>query len=159
MLVAGRVPCFGTRPDTVKELGTFLQIKAQTLEMVVPVGILDDYLYTRIHLLGRFQHKGAPGFSHQLQTVFRPALRTFGFYLYVRLATGEEKVIQNKLVKVLCRMFCNLSHHLTMLGIGIAERLETVRLVDGVGNSSGSLYSPVMEKFLSLLQGGVIHNQ
>ena len=56
-------------------------------------------------------------------------------------------------------MFCNLSHHLTMLGIGIAERLETVRLVDGVGNSSGSLYSPVMEKFLSLLQGGVIHNQ
>ena len=99
MLVAGRIPCFGTRPDTVKELGTFLQIKAQTLEMVVPVGILDDYLYTRIHLLGRFQHKVAPGFSHQLQTVFRPALRTFGFYLYVRLATGEEKVIQNKLVK------------------------------------------------------------
>ena len=44
-------------------------------------------------------------------------------------------------------------------GKSLIAVVETVRLVDGVGNSSGSLYSPVMEKFLSLLQGGVIHNQ
>ena len=159
MLITCRVPCFSTGPDTVKELGTFLQIKSQTLKVIIPVGIFDNHLYLRIHFLGRFQHEVTTGLGHQLQAVVRPALHSFCLYFYVGLAAGEEEIIQNKLIKLFRRGFRNLLHHLAVFGIGIAECLETVCLVDGIGNTSSCLYTPVMKEFLCLLQSGILHNQ
>ena len=65
MLSAGRVAGFGPGPYAVKDFGAMLQVKAQALEMVVPVGILNNDLYFGIDGLGRAHHQIGAGFVHK----------------------------------------------------------------------------------------------
>ena len=43
----------GARPDAIEVLRFFLEVEAETVEVVVPIRIFDDDLHLRINLLGR----------------------------------------------------------------------------------------------------------
>ena len=53
MLGTGRISCLSTRPDAIEEFRTVFQVKAKSLEMIIPVGIFDDDFHLRIHCLRR----------------------------------------------------------------------------------------------------------
>ena len=127
--------------------------------MVVPVGILDDHLDLRVHGLGRAHHEVLPGFLEQVQAVLGPAAVALGLDLHVLLAGGEEEVVQQELVEVLGRVLRDAAHHRPVLRVGIAEGLEFVGLVDGVGDAAGHLDALLPEESLGLLEGLVIHDQ
>ena len=53
MLGTGWIARLRTRPDTIEKFWSVLQVKTQSLEMVIPVGILDDNLHLRVYSLRR----------------------------------------------------------------------------------------------------------
>src|SRR5665647_692345 len=84
MLVAHHgIPCFGTGIDTVKYFGLCFKIKAESLKVLVPVWILDDHFYIWIYSFCRPYDKVLRGFSHQVQTILRPASIAFIIYSVV----------------------------------------------------------------------------
>ena len=157
MLVAGRIPGFGAGPYAVEDLRPVFQVEAQALEMVIPVGVLDDDLHLGIDLLGGTDHQVAAGFVHQFQAVLRPGLVPLGGNLDVLLAAGEEEVVQKELVEVTGRMLGDLLHHGAVVGVRVAEGLEIVGLVDGVGDAAGHLDALAQEEGLGLFKDGVVH--
>ena len=159
MLVARRVTGFRTGPHAVKDLWAVLQVEAKTLEMVVPVRILDDDLDLWIDGLRRTDDQVPARFVHEFQAILRPAPVTFRGDFDILLATGEEKVVQEELVEVSGRVLGNLLDHRPVLGIGVTEGFEIVRLIDGVSDTARHLKALGQEELLGLLQGGVVNQQ
>ena len=56
-------------------------------------------------------------------------------------------------------MLGNVLHNLPVLRVRIAERLEVIALIDGIGDTASHLQSLLEEEVLGFLQGSVIHNQ
>ena len=117
MLCATRVACFCTGPYTVEELRSTFQVKAQSLEMVVPVGVLDDDLHFRVYLLGGLQNQFRTGFGHEVYAVLGPALFPFSLDFDVGLAACEEEVVENEIIEMLCCMLCYLAYFLAVVGV------------------------------------------
>ena len=96
------------------------------MEVVVPVGVLDDDLHLGVHFLGGIDHKFAACISHEAQTVFCPALAALllGGYLVVVLQVDEEEVVEDEVVEELCRVLSHLFHLLALVLTGVAVGLE-----------------------------------
>src|SRR5512139_3067291 len=98
MLVAHHgVPGFGAGIDSVKYFGLCFKIKAESLEVLVPVWILDDHFYIWIYSFGRPYYKVLCGFSHQVQTILRPASVAFILYSAIGFTVCKEKIIEDEL--------------------------------------------------------------
>ena len=159
VLCRGGIPGFRTGPYSVKQIRSVFQIKSEALEMVVPVGILNNYPHIGIDLAGRIQNQCFPGFRHQFQAVFRPAHIAFGFYAERALAAGKEKIVQDEIVKITCRMFSYLLYLFPMFRIGVAKCLKTVGFIYGVGNSSSHFQSFFLKKANGFTQCGIRDDQ
>ena len=127
--------------------------------MVVPVGVFDDDLDLGVDGLGRVDDERLAGFLEELQAVFRPAAVALGLDLHVLLAAGEEEVVEDEFVEMLRRVLRDAAHHLAVLRVGIAEGLEIVGFVDGVGDAAGHLDASLEEEGLGLFEGLVVHDQ
>ena len=127
--------------------------------MVIPVRILDDYLHLRIHLSCRFEDEVLSCLSHNLESVLCPAHVSLSSDVIFRFCTCVEEVVENELVKVLCSVLRYLLHLLSVLRVGVAECLETIAFVNGVGDASGCLDAFLLEELLGLVECGVIDNQ
>ena len=139
MLGRRGVACLSTSPDTV-EVGWFLlKIEARAVEVVIPIGVLDDDLHLRIHLLCWLNDKLTPSIGHQSEAVLRPTLRALGGNLVVVLQVDEEEVVEDKVVEKLSRIFCNLPDNLPLVRTGIAVSLKVLRLRTGVGDAATDL--------------------
>ena len=159
MLGTAWITRLSTCPDAIKDLGSILQIKAEPLEMVIPVGVFDDHLHLRIHSFRRTYHQIPCSIIHQLQTILRPGLITFGFNLNRTLTTGEEKVVEQELIEMpRCRLG-NLLYHLPMFRIRVAERLKLIALVNGKSNTTCHLDALFQEELLGFLKRCIIYNQ
>ena len=139
VLCRGGVAGLRARPDAVEVCRLLLEVEAQTVEMVVPVGIFDDDLYLRIHLLGGFHHELPAGVGHQPEAVLRPALRALGGNLVIVLQVDEEEVVEDKVIEELRRILSHLFHNLTFVRSGVAVSLEVGRLAAGVGDAAAHL--------------------
>ena len=157
MLVAARVAGFRAGPDPVEDLRPAFQVEPQPLEMVIPVGVLDDDLDLGVDGLRGAHDEVAPGFVHQLQAVLRPAAVALRGDFHVLLAAGEEEIVQEELVKVLRGVFRDALDPGAVFRIGVAESFEVVGLVDGIGDARGDLQALFEEEGLRLFEGGVIH--
>ena len=89
----------GARPEAVEVGGLLLEVEAQSVEVVVPVGVFDDDLHLRVHGLRRVHHQLAAGIGHQPQAVVRPALAALRADLVVVLQVDEEKVVEDDVIK------------------------------------------------------------
>ena len=146
-------------PDAVEVLGLLLQVEAQSVEVVVPVGVLHNHLHLGVHLLGRTHHQLATSIGHQTQSVFRPTLRALGSYLVVVLQVDEEEIVENKVIEQFCGVFGHLFYYLALVSTGIAVGLEISRLTTCVSNASAHLQSLREEELLHLQHGFLVYGE
>ena len=148
-----------TSPDAIKELRTILQVKAKSLKMIIPVGVLDDDFHLGVHCLCRTNHQVLRRIVHQLQAIGGPCPITFGSHLYRTLTTGEEKVVEQELIEMTGSGLSDLLHHLAMLRVRVAEGLKLVALIDGKGDATCHLETLFQEELLGFLNRFIIYNQ
>ena len=159
MLRRTRVARLGACPEAVEVEGLLLQVEAQSVEVVVPIGVFDDDLHLRVDGLGRVDHQLASGIGHQAQAVFGPASGAFCRNLVVVLQVDEEEVVEDEVVEEPGGIFRHLAHLLALVFACIAVGLEVGGFRTGVGDAAAHLQALGEEKLLHLLHGLFVHRE
>ena len=158
VLVPAGIAGFRARVDPVEDAGLGFQVEAEALEVVVPVGVLDDDFHLRVDGFGWPEHERARGFVHLRQAELGPRALALGGDVGVGLAVGEEEVVQDELVEIAGRELHDLLHQGPVFRIGVAEGLELIALADGGGDAASHLEPFRGEELLRLVEGGLIHD-
>ena len=64
MLSRGRISRLRSCPKSIKIKRLFFKIKAKSMEVIVPIGVLDDNLHIRVDCLGGFDDKFTTCIGH-----------------------------------------------------------------------------------------------
>ena len=159
MLVAGWIPGLSSCPYSVKDLRAVLQVEAKALEIVIPVGVLDDDFHLGIGCLCGAYNQVAPGLVHQFKPVLSPASVPLCLDFDVFLAAGEEEVVQQEFVKMARSVLRHLLHPGPVLGIGVAECLKVIGLAYGIGDAACHFNALLLKESFGFIKRGVIHQQ
>ncbi len=119
-----RVACFGTGIDAVIHQRLFLQVEAQPLEVLVPVGEFDNDVDLRVHALCRPQHQVGGNLAHLFQAVLRPRPVALGGNVGVGFRRIKEEVVHDDFVEVARRRLDRLLAFGAVLGIFVVEGAE-----------------------------------
>ena len=152
VLVGIRITGFGTGPYSVEAFCLCTQVKAGSLEVFVPVGILDDELTFGVDGLCRTNQQIGSRIIHQFDTEVRPGLASLCRSTFRALAGIEEEVVQDDFIKMLGGILCYLLNLCPAFGIGIAECLELAVTGYRISNTTGNLYILALKEFLGSYQ-------
>ena len=128
-------------------MGSVFQIESQTLEMIVPVRVFDDYTNIWIYFFSRFYNQVFAGFGHEFETVAGPAHIAFCGNTKITFTAGKKEIIQNKIVKKTGGVFGYFLYFFPMLRIAVTKSLKKIRLVYGICDTSAHLYAVCPEIF------------
>ena len=161
MLGRCRVARLRTSPEAIEIERFLLEVEAEAMEMVVPVRILDDDLYLRIHLLRGIHNEFTPGIGHQSQTILRPTFPTplLGGYLFIVLQIDEEEVVEDKVIEELSCIFRHLLHLLPLHRTSITVSLEVGGFRTGIGYATTHLKALREEEFLHFRHRLLVHGE
>ncbi len=126
-----RIARLGAGIDAVIHQRFLFQVEAQALEVLVPVGELDDDVDLGIDLVRRPQHQVGGDFAHLFKAILRPRLVALGGDVGVRLRRIEEEVVHDDFVEVTRRGFHRLLAFGAVLGVFIVESAELAACTAG----------------------------
>ena len=151
-----RIPGLGAGVDHIEDILLLAGVIAAFLIAFVPVGVLDDEIHLGIDALG-FVHDHTGKVLHYMEAVVLPALLALGLDAHLTGAAGEEKVIQNDLVKHGGDIPHDLHIALPVGGIGVAEGIVVGGFAlavhqHGGSDAAGGFNAVALEEFLHLTQ-------
>jgi hypothetical protein len=121
LIVNHRIASLRAGVDAVEDLRLLVQIVAVGLEVLVPVGELDDHLHLGIDGPRRAHHQVARHLVHQPQPEGGPTGIALGGDVGVRLGVVKEEIVEDDLVEVPRRHFGDVLHIGAILGVGIGK--------------------------------------
>ena len=115
---------FGAGVDAVEHLRLLVEVVAVGLEVLVPVGELDDHFHFGVGGTRGRQHQVARDLVHELETEVGPAQISLGGDVGVALGVVEEEIVEHDFVEMARGEFGNLFHVVALFRIGVAHRHE-----------------------------------
>ncbi len=95
-----RIARFGAGVDRIEHVGFVGEVVAEPVKMLVPIGVFDDDLDTRIFLVRRAEHEVARSLAHFPHAIVGPAAIALGRDVGVGLHRVEEEVVEDHLVEM-----------------------------------------------------------
>ena len=131
LVVVFGVAGFGAGVDAVEELRFLVEVVAVGLEVLVPVGELDDDFDLGIDGARRTEHEFAGDVIHELEAEGVPRLVAFGGDVGVVLGVVEEEVVEDDFVEVARGDFGDVFDVVALFGVGVAHGDELAAGVIG----------------------------
>ena len=129
LFAVDRIAGLDARIDAVEDLRLDVEVVAQALEMLVPIGVLDDQVELGVDGLGGLDQLVQGDVIEEIQAVLRPAPGSLGGDVRGRLGGGEEPVVQDQLVEMAGGRFGDglQAVAIALTGIGCAGDLRRPR--------------------------------
>jgi hypothetical protein len=156
-----RVAGLGARIDAVEHLRLLFQVIARALEVLVPVGILDDHPDLGIDRLGRAEHQVLADLAHGLQPILAPGAITLGGDVGRAFRRIEEEVVEDHLVEMLGGQAHGLLAFGPVGGLFVVEGAELAALAAGrqgdpAGHGDAAFLEPALDLFDLRVAGEVV---
>ncbi len=108
-----------------------IEIVAEPLEVLVPVGVLDHHPHVGMGGAGRPKHQCAGHFAHFVQPVLRPAASALRRNVRIALGRVEEEIVEDDLIEVARGHLDGPLAFRAVLGILIVEGAELAAMAAG----------------------------